>query len=416
MPLVLRPPVADAGLVVAAYALILVVPLVFLRLVLGRRPFARLPEHTVPRFLALGATSAFLAVLANTLLDVTGLTNRVLGGVGEGMPFLRALFVSFMLAGLVEEGAKLLLLRVGLSACPDRATLLVAGLLVGVGFGIVENVANVYRAGVEGGPGALYVGLVRSFVLLHPVATALAADGLGRRVFGPPRWRGALWRGLGLAVLIHGVWDLVVFWQPEGFWIQQAITFTWLIWWGSRTVSDRVLILSGRDPARAAARRPPWLGATLVAFGLLHGWMITEGLLVLAQRPEVSGAVSLYGLELGPEAAPVLSLYNVTLSVAGLAGVVALGFRRRWGAALYAAGAGTGVAAEVAMILLAAVRGVLRLDVGELSDDLVAAGSAALLLWGTRRPQAPRRAASAPAAPTRAPVGGSAASAVAPGR
>ncbi|HWP34826.1 MAG TPA: PrsW family glutamic-type intramembrane protease, partial [Thermodesulfobacteriota bacterium] len=265
------PEAAQTGVLAAAHLLVLVSPFVFLRLVLGRRPFATLPRGTLPRFLLLGILSAFLALAVNRLLAAAGLTGGLLEDLRAGLPLGRALAVAFLLAGVVEEGAKLLLLRAGLAACPDRATLVVAGLLVGVGFGIVENLANLQGAAAAGAAGsALAVALVRSFVLLHPVATGLAADGLGQRAFGPPRWGGALWRGFALAVLVHGVWDLAVFWQPGVGSTVQLLVFPWLIWWGSRRLSDRVLRLSGRAPDRVAARRPAWAAATLAAFATVH--------------------------------------------------------------------------------------------------------------------------------------------------
>ncbi len=377
-----RGSLADTGLLVLGIVLILVVPFVFLRVVLGRRPFGHLPPGTVPRFVGLGFASALLAIVVNTVLDRLGLTGRLLGGLETGLPLGEALLVAFLLAGFVEEGAKLLLLRAGLRACPSHAALLVAGLLVGVGFGMVENATNVYAAAhMEMGRGVLSVAFIRSFVLLHPIATALAADGLGRRAFGPARWAGALWRGFGLAILVHGLWDLAVFWQPAGFWILQSLPFPWLIWWGGRVVSDRVLSLSGRAPARVAARRPPWVAATLVAFGLLHTEMIAQLVLTGAAASEVP---ILYGLELPVEAGRGILAYNLILSVAGLVGVVAAARRRRWGLPLYAAGASAGLLAELVVIALAAARGTLAFDAAELSDDLVAVASAALLLGAAR--------------------------------
>ncbi len=373
-------PLAQAGLSIAAYVLIVVGPFVFLRLVLGRRPFAGLPAGTLPRFLVLGAGSALLAVLVNWGLALLGLGIQVGEALEEGLPLWQALAVSFLLAGLVEEGAKLAALRAGLAACPDHATLIVAGLLVGVGFGIVENAANVRAAAAtDAGPSALGVALVRSFVLLHPVATGLAADGLGRRVFGPSRWAGALWRGLALAVLVHGVWDLAVFWQPEGVWVVQAFVFPWLIWWGSRRASDRILRLSGRAPARVARRRPAWAGASLFAFGLLHLETLVQSLPASVDLPREP--VTVYGLDLGAGPALLgLLVYNLLLSAAGLVGVVAMARRRRWGAWVYAAGAATGLLAELAVIAVAAASSVLDFSAAELSDDLVSFASAVLFL------------------------------------
>lgn len=381
----LAAPLAQAGLSAAAYVLIVASPFVFLRLLLGRRPFAGLPPGTLPRFLLLGAGSALLAVLVNWSLGFLGIVVRVGEAVEEGLPFWQALAVSFVLAGVVEEGAKLVVLRAGLGACPDHATLLIAGLLVGVGFGIVENAANVHAAAAaQAGPPALGVALVRSFVLLHPVATALAADGLGQRVFGPPRWARALWRGFGLAVLVHGLWDLAVFWKPEGVWVVQVLLFPWLIWWGSRRASDRILRLSGRAPARVARRRPPWAGATLVAFGLLHLQTLVQSLPVSLELP--SESVTIYGLDLGGGPGLVgLLVYNLLLSVAGLVGVIATARRRRWGVWVYAAGAATGLLAELSVIGVAAMSSVLDFSAAELSDDLVSFASALLFLSSVGR-------------------------------
>lgn len=373
---------ADTGLLALGFAVILVGPFVFLRLVLGRRPFAALPSGTIPRFVALGFAAALLAVLVNTVLGYLGLTGRLLGSIETGLPLVEALVVAFVLAGIVEEGVKLLLLRAGLRACPDHASVLVAGLLVGVGFGMVENATNVYSAArMDVGRGVLSVAFIRSFVLLHPIATALAGDGLGRRAFGPPRWAGAVWVGLGLAILVHGLWDLAVFWQPAGFWVLQSLPFPWLVWWGGRVVSDRVLRLSGRDPARVAARRPPWVSATLVAFGVLHTEMLVQ--LGLAGAPGDALPV-IYGLELPLEAGAWVLRYNVVLSLAGLVGVVAAGRRLAWGLPVYAAGAFVGLAAEAVVIVAAAAQGTLVFEPAELSDDLVAVLSAVLLLSAAR--------------------------------
>jgi RsiW-degrading membrane proteinase PrsW (M82 family) len=413
------PPLPGAG-VAAAYALLVVVPFVYLRLVLGRRPFDGLPRGAVPGFLLLGCGSAALAVALNTAVARVGLAERLPEALAGGLSLGEALFVSFVLAGVVEEGAKLLALRAGAPAAPHHAALVTAGLLVGVGFGLVENAANVLAASLEPVERAtLYVALVRSFVLLHPVATALAADGLGRRRFGPARWRGAAWRGFALAVAVHGLWDLVVFWRLEGIWILPSLAFPWLLWWGSRVVSDRVLRLSGRDPARAAARRPPWVGATLVAFGILHADVIAETLIAVSGGV-VEGPVTLYGLDLPGLAPEGLAAYNLGLSLAGLAGVVAAGRRRRWGVPLFAASAVTGLLVELIVVGAAAAVGTLRFDPAELSDDLVAVLFGALLLrWqrGAGRPGAPAPAGRRPAnAPAPAAAAGSAGLAAAPGR
>src|SRR5690606_31929701 len=109
-------------------------------------------------------------------------------------------------------------------------------------------------------------------------------------------------------------------------------------------------------PARVRARRPPWVSATLVAFGLLHVEMIVR----LALAGGATGEVPiLYGIELPVEAGRAILAYNLLLSVAGLVGVVAAARRRRWGLPLYAAGAATGLVAEVAVIAIAALRGTL---------------------------------------------------------
>jgi RsiW-degrading membrane proteinase PrsW (M82 family) len=379
------PPLAGTGVAVAAYALLLVVPFVFLRLVLGGRPFDGLPRGTVPRFLLLGCGSALLAVAVNGAITRAGLAGQFPETLAGGLSFGEALFVSFVLAGLVEEGAKFLALVAGAYDLPHHAAVIVAGLLVGVGFGLVENAVNVYAASAGEVPrAALWVALIRSFVLLHPIATGIAADGLARRRFGPRRWAGATWRGFALAVLVHGYWDLVVFWRLERVWILPTLTFPWLVWWGSRALSDRTLRLSGRAPARVAARRPPWVGATLVAFGLLHAEVIADTVGRL-QAGGFEAPPRLYGIDLGPGAGPVLAAYDLALSLAGLVGVVAAGRRRRWGVPLFAASAATGLLAEGVVIAVAAARGVLALDAAQLSDDLVAFASGLLLVAWQRR-------------------------------
>jgi RsiW-degrading membrane proteinase PrsW (M82 family) len=379
------PPIAGTGVAVAAYALLVVVPFVFLRLVLGRRPFHGLPRGTVPRFLLLGCGSALLAVAVNGAITRAGLADQFPETLAGGLSFGEALFVSFVLAGLVEEGAKFLALAAGAYDLPHHAAIVVAGLLVGVGFGLVENAANVYAASAAGVPlTGLSVALIRSFVLLHPIATGLAADGLARRRFGPRRWAAAAWRGFALAVLVHGFWDLVVFWRLERVWILPTLAFPWLVWWGSRVLSDRTLRLSGRAQERVAARRPPWVAATLVAFGLLHVEVIANTLRGL-QAGAFEEPPRVYGIDLGPRAGPALAAYDLSLSLAGLVGVVAAGRRRRWGVPLYAASAATGLLAESGVIGLAAVRGVLAFDAAQLSDDLVAFASGLLLVAWQRR-------------------------------
>jgi RsiW-degrading membrane proteinase PrsW (M82 family) len=376
---------AGGPYVAAAFALVLAVPFLFVRLVLGRHPFRGMRGPAVARFLLLGFLSAFAAVLVNSLLDVLGVTDRMVSGdLDAGLSFGEAVFVSFVLAGLVEEGAKLLAVGAGLASVSSHPQLVIGGLLVGVGFGLVENAFNVYDALVEGAPsGALAIAFVRSFVLLHPIATALAADGLGRRVYGPPRWRSALWRGFGLAVLVHGLWDLAVFWQPAGYWIIQGLLFPWLVWWGGRRVSDLVLRISGRAPARVAGRRPAWLSALLVAFGLVHADVVYEATMALASGAAASEPITFYGLLLPASAAPGLAVYNLALSLAGLVGAIAAG-RTGWGAPLYAAGAFLGLLVEIGVIGVAAATGQLVFEAGELSDDLLSAVSGWLVLRATR--------------------------------
>lgn len=120
-----------------------------------------------------------------------------LGAAGDALPWL--LFRAFVITALVEEAGKLALLLAWAQREPgaDSRRWLAAGLALGGGFAALEATGNLI-----GGPLALLasLGLAVPSHLLDGVILASRA-----------RLPGGTWRGLGLVVLLHGLWDSGVF-------------------------------------------------------------------------------------------------------------------------------------------------------------------------------------------------------------
>ena len=128
-----------------------------------------------------------------------------------------AFFAAFVVAGLIEEGAKALCLRVVVWNRPEfdeRLDAMVYAAWAGLGFALVENV--LYLAGTEtsGDYAGMFVARALLSVPLHASAAAIMGYYAARRRFdnaGP-----GIGGGLALAVLLHGTFDFALFRAASG--------------------------------------------------------------------------------------------------------------------------------------------------------------------------------------------------------
>lgn len=126
----------------------------------------------------------------------------------QGLP--RAFVDAFVVAALVEEGVKLFFLRRYIFKRPEfdeRMDGIVYAVAISLGFAFVENFIYGY--------GDFRILLLRAFtsVPLHAIAAGIMGYYVGLakvlEASGAPR-RGLELRGLGLAILVHGLYDFAI--------------------------------------------------------------------------------------------------------------------------------------------------------------------------------------------------------------
>ncbi|MGI6558610.1 MAG: PrsW family intramembrane metalloprotease [Limnochordia bacterium] len=120
----------------------------------------------------------------------------------------QTLAVSFLVIGLGEEGAKLLALFLGAYSSVELDQVLdgiIYGITAALGFAAVENFVYVYRFGPE-------VALTRGIIafLAHASFTGIMGYHLGRAKLIAGRPSREILRGLGWAVLLHGLYDFIL--------------------------------------------------------------------------------------------------------------------------------------------------------------------------------------------------------------
>jgi RsiW-degrading membrane proteinase PrsW (M82 family) len=124
------------------------------------------------------------------------------------------LFRSFIVAGLVEEWIKLTVVRLTAyraGAFDEVMDGIVYTVVAGLGFACLENILY-----VVGRP--LSIALIRAFtaVPLHALASGLMGYSVGKARFAANQAEEGAWmrRGLFTAVLVHGLYDFLLFMVP----------------------------------------------------------------------------------------------------------------------------------------------------------------------------------------------------------
>jgi len=149
--------------------------------------------------------AGFLAVIPAALVE------RLFGGLGSELSDpVRDIVRAFLIAGLVEEGTKLLVVRSFVYRRPEFdevADGIVYTITAGLGFAFFENLLYSF-----GPPEVLLMRGVTA-VPLHAVSAGIMGYYIGRSKFGERRLFG---RGLFFAVLIHGSYDWLLF---AGSWL-----------------------------------------------------------------------------------------------------------------------------------------------------------------------------------------------------
>ncbi|MCH9681606.1 MAG: PrsW family intramembrane metalloprotease [Deltaproteobacteria bacterium] len=164
------------------------------------------PRSTLRRVALAGSISALPVILVGELLKL----------MGPGVGYSGALYMSFVIAALPEEAAKLASVYLMAWRRPEfdeRMDGIVYGARAGLGFALVENVAYLLLL-----PHSLsqyftvYIGRAILAVPGHAIWGGLAGYFAARRRFDGrgPGW----WGGLAIAVAMHGLYDAWLFCAP----------------------------------------------------------------------------------------------------------------------------------------------------------------------------------------------------------
>jgi RsiW-degrading membrane proteinase PrsW (M82 family) len=125
--------------------------------------------------------------------------------------------VAVMVAPIVEEGAKFLVVRKTVYQTPEfdePVDGIVYAAAVGLGFATLENVIYVFSALETSFAFAVQTGIVRAFLSVpgHVLFSTLWGDALGRAKFLPAGRRpGIIAWGLILAMISHGLFNLLLY-------------------------------------------------------------------------------------------------------------------------------------------------------------------------------------------------------------
>ncbi len=118
-------------------------------------------------------------------------------------------FIVLFGIGLVEEGVKTLVVYRGVYANPEFDEVMdgiIYGTTAGLGFATLESFLYIFRFGLGVAPARAFL-----TALAHASFTGLAGYYLGLAKFGPPDGRrGRILRGVGLAAVLHGVYDFLI--------------------------------------------------------------------------------------------------------------------------------------------------------------------------------------------------------------
>lgn len=174
------------------------------------------PRRTLRRVALAGALSALPVILVGELLKLAT----------PGPGYAAALWMSFMIAAIPEEAAKLASVYLMAWRRPEfdeRMDGIVYGARAGLGFALVENVAYLLLLPQSFGEYLqIFIGRAVLAVPGHAIWGGVAGYFAAQRRFDGrgPGW----WGGFGLAVLMHGVYDAWVFCAPVAI----ADGYVWL--------------------------------------------------------------------------------------------------------------------------------------------------------------------------------------------
>ena len=163
--------------------------------------------------LALGVVSMFMGGLATVLLAkaLGGMSNMISGNNGFGA----SLFRSFLMAGVTEETAKLLMILLALAILKSRVKNVYEYVLIGAAVGFGFAVAEEFYYGDFGAEASAedYVSLVARMISVpaHMTFNMVMAEFLGRARFGRLTGKGSPALNVVLALLIpigvHSLYD-----------------------------------------------------------------------------------------------------------------------------------------------------------------------------------------------------------------
>ena len=120
---------------------------------------------------------------------------------------------AFIVVALSEEGSKYLVLR--WYAYPKRSFSepfdgVVYAVMIGMGFATVENIEYIWEFGLETGVARFFLS-----VPAHASFAVLMGYNVGLAKFDPERSVWLMWKGLLIAVLLHGSYDFFLFIQQN---------------------------------------------------------------------------------------------------------------------------------------------------------------------------------------------------------
>jgi protease PrsW len=236
----------DPVLLAAAIAPALIfLAVVSVRLEHKKRLLVPRPLWTIALAVLMGVGSAFLALGIGQVLNAKPWGISSLGTL--------ALF-TLIGVGLVEEGAKFLLMRSvlwRLDSFKERYDGILYGAAVGLGFGATENIIYVLNGGMD-------TAVVRAFtaVPMHGLLGVVSGYYLGKTKISAGWGFTALW----WAVVAHGFYDFLAFQSSPLTTFSLFGFIVWLAWWSfkaSREARRYSPSWGGRDEELVSYTPPP---------------------------------------------------------------------------------------------------------------------------------------------------------------
>ncbi len=162
------------------------------------------PRSMIWKVFFLGVVVTAPTALLSSGLDAINNAIRISPLAGH---FIRA----FVIAGLVEESMKLWVVRRRAYPAFDEMTDgIMYAVVASMGFACLENILYTMNGGIS-------VALIRAFtaVPMHAIASGIMGYFIGKARFDEDKQSAHILTGLALAVLIHGLYDFVLFAIPE---------------------------------------------------------------------------------------------------------------------------------------------------------------------------------------------------------